>query len=174
VWRRASELTSSSREYLGYYSNHGRTIACCDHWGRSVCHKAFRVNIRMSWRADVFRYLWSPDCAGTGKGQLLAVLPVCLSRSPSDIEKLLPEDVFRRLRDCQPDPTLDSKERKCESVLLRDGKTGETMVEPHFPGIRRLNIQKTKNMWAKNVNVKVHQLSNCLFPSPRLPMQVTY
>lgn len=99
---------------------------------------------------------------------------VTISWSHPDIEKLLPEDVFKRLRDCQPDPSLDSKERKCESVLLRDGKTGETMVEPHFPGIRRLNIQKTKNMWAKNVNIKVHQLSNCLFPSPRLPMQVTY
>ena len=80
---------------------------------------------------------------------------VTISWSHPDIEKLLPEDVFKRIRDCQPDPTLDSKERKCESVLLRDGKTGETMVEPPFPGIRRLNIQKTKNMWVKDVNIKV-------------------
>jgi hypothetical protein len=80
---------------------------------------------------------------------------VTISWSHPDIEKLLPEDVWKRIKECQPDPSLDSKEAGCENVLLRDGKTGKTMVEPPFPGIRRLNIQKTKKMWNKNVNIKV-------------------
>jgi hypothetical protein len=95
---------------------------------------------------------------------------VTISWSHPEIEKLLPEDLWKRIKECQPDPGLDSKEAKCESVLLRDGKTGETMVEPPFPGIRRLNIQKTKNMWHKNVNVKVKPLSYFILgPQSRPP-----
>jgi hypothetical protein len=69
---------------------------------------------------------------------------------------------------------LDSKEAKCESVLLRDGKTGETMVEPPFPGIRRLNIQKTKNMWHKNVNIKVKPLPYLIYAVSSLTIGVIY
>jgi hypothetical protein len=80
---------------------------------------------------------------------------VTITWSHSSLAALLPEDLFKRLSECQPDPTLDSKEANCENVMLRDGKTGEPMLQPPFPGIRRMNLQKTKNMWAKGLNVKV-------------------
>lgn len=89
---------------------------------------------------------------------------VTISWSHPDIEKLLPEEVWKRIKECQPDPNLDSKEAGCESVLVRDGKTGEKMIEVHFPGIRRLNIQKTKSMWHNNLNIKVWPCSYFLCP----------
>jgi hypothetical protein len=64
------------------------------------------------------------------------------------LAKLLPEELYDRLPECQPDPGLDTKVAGFESVIIRDGKAGETIVEPPFPGVRRLNIQKTRTIWA--------------------------
>jgi hypothetical protein len=97
---------------------------------------------------------------------------VTISWSHPDIEKLLPKDIWDRIKECQPDPSLDSKEANCENVLLRDGKTGETMLQPPFPGIRRLNIQKTKNLWHKNVNIKVCPPFHFLYPASCLASKV--
>ncbi|KIW90649.1 uncharacterized protein Z519_08432 [Cladophialophora bantiana CBS 173.52] len=70
------------------------------------------------------------------------------------LAQLLPEELYNRLPECQPDPGLDTKEAGFESVIIRDGQTGETIVQPPFPGVRRLNIQKTRAVWSKGVNVK--------------------
>ncbi|KAK5462741.1 hypothetical protein LTS15_002453 [Exophiala xenobiotica] len=79
---------------------------------------------------------------------------VTIAWSHPFLQELLPEELFNRLAECQPDPKLNSKEAGCESVMVRDGATGAPIVEPPFPGIRRLNIQKTRNLWSKDVNVK--------------------
>jgi hypothetical protein len=68
--------------------------------------------------------------------------------------QLLPEDMSRRLSECQPDPSLNSTEAGYESVLIRCGKTGKTLTQPEFPNVRRLNIQKTRTIWAQGLNVK--------------------
>ncbi|ETI24576.1 hypothetical protein G647_03945 [Cladophialophora carrionii CBS 160.54] len=70
------------------------------------------------------------------------------------LAKLLPEELYKRLPECQPDPGLDTKAAGFESVIIRDGQTGATIVEPPFPGVRRLNIQKTRTIWAEGLNVK--------------------
>lgn len=80
---------------------------------------------------------------------------VTIAWSHPFLAQLLPDDLFKRLTECQPDPGLDSKEAGYESVIIRDGQSGETMVEPPFPGVRRLNIQKTRKIWSEGVNVKV-------------------
>ncbi|KIX09766.1 uncharacterized protein Z518_00847 [Rhinocladiella mackenziei CBS 650.93] len=79
---------------------------------------------------------------------------VTIAWSHPFLAKLLPEDIFQRLRECQPDPTLDSKEAGCESVMIRDGQTAATIVEPPFPGVRRLNIQKTRTIWSEGLDVQ--------------------
>ncbi|KAL2424170.1 FAD-dependent monooxygenase phnB [Exophiala dermatitidis] len=79
---------------------------------------------------------------------------VTIAWSHPFLAQLLPEELFSRLAECQPDPHLDSKEAGFESVIIRDGKTGATMVQPPFPGVRRLNLQKTRKLWSQNVNVK--------------------
>jgi 2-polyprenyl-6-methoxyphenol hydroxylase-like FAD-dependent oxidoreductase len=66
----------------------------------------------------------------------------------------LPQELYDRLNECQPDPSLDTKKAGCESVLIRDGKTGKTLVEPPFPGIRRMQIQKTKQNWSEGLNIR--------------------
>lgn len=38
--------------------------------------------------------------------------------------------------------------------MLRDGATGEVMVMPHFPGIRRLNLQKWRKVMGEGVDVQ--------------------
>jgi hypothetical protein len=68
--------------------------------------------------------------------------------------QLLPEEMTKRLSECQPDPSLNSREAGCESVLIRCGKTGKTLTQPEFPNVRRLNIQKTRTVWAQGLNVK--------------------
>jgi len=70
------------------------------------------------------------------------------------LAQLLPEDLFSRLSECQPDPKLDLKGSALESIIVRDGQTGATIVQPPFPGIRRLNIQKTRTIWSEGVDVK--------------------
>lgn len=80
---------------------------------------------------------------------------VTIAWSHPFLAQLLPEDLFNRLSECQPDPALDSKKAGCEGVLIRDGATGETIAQPPFPGVRRLNIQKTRTLWSKDINVKV-------------------
>ncbi|KAK4939729.1 hypothetical protein LTR10_020013 [Elasticomyces elasticus] len=79
---------------------------------------------------------------------------VTIAWSHPFLEQLLPAELFDRLSECQPDPELDSKQAKCEGVMVRDGATGDMIVSPQFPGIRRLNIQKTRNNWSKDINVK--------------------
>ena len=49
---------------------------------------------------------------------------------------------------------MDTKAANKECVLIRDGATGETLVEPHFPGIRRVNIRKTKTVWREGLDVQ--------------------
>lgn len=80
---------------------------------------------------------------------------VTIAWSHPYLEELLPSELYGRLPDCQPDPKLDSKEAGCESVIIRDGSNGKTMVEPPFPRVRRLNIQKTRRIWSEGINVKV-------------------
>lgn len=70
------------------------------------------------------------------------------------MQQLLPDNLYASLSQCQPDPSLDTKAAKKECVLIRDGSTGETMVEPHFPGVRRMNIQKTKLRWREGIDVQ--------------------
>ncbi|KIW12086.1 hypothetical protein PV08_09360 [Exophiala spinifera] len=79
---------------------------------------------------------------------------VTIAWSHPFLQELLPPELFDRLAECQPDTKLNSKEAGCESVIIRDGATGETIVEPPFPAVRRLNIQKTRTLWSKDVNVK--------------------
>ncbi|KAK5049857.1 hypothetical protein LTR84_003975 [Exophiala bonariae] len=79
---------------------------------------------------------------------------VTIAWSHPYLEELLPSELYDRLSDCQPDPKLDSKEAGCESVIIRDGSNGKTMVEPPFPRVRRLNIQKTRKIWSEGINVK--------------------
>ncbi|ORY61036.1 monooxygenase [Pseudomassariella vexata] len=79
---------------------------------------------------------------------------VTIAWSHPFLQKLLPENLWNRLHECQPDPALDSREAGCESVIIRDGQSGQTMVEPPFPGVRRLNIQKTRRSWGECVHVK--------------------
>jgi 2-polyprenyl-6-methoxyphenol hydroxylase-like FAD-dependent oxidoreductase len=67
--------------------------------------------------------------------------------------KLLPEELYRSLQSCQPDPSLDTKAAGKECILIRDGMSGETLIEPHFPGVRRMQMQKTKKAWAKDLNI---------------------
>ena len=38
--------------------------------------------------------------------------------------------------------------------MLRDGATGEPMVTPYFPGIRRVNLQKWRKVMGEGVDVK--------------------
>jgi 2-polyprenyl-6-methoxyphenol hydroxylase-like FAD-dependent oxidoreductase len=68
--------------------------------------------------------------------------------------KLLPEDLYSNMQICQPDHSFDTKAADKECVLIRDGATGETIAEPRFPGVRRMNIQKTKKAWAPGLNIK--------------------
>jgi 2-polyprenyl-6-methoxyphenol hydroxylase-like FAD-dependent oxidoreductase len=70
------------------------------------------------------------------------------------MEQLLPESLYATLPKCQPDPSLDTKAANKECVLVRDGSTGEKMVEPHFPGVRRVNIRKTKTVWREGLDVQ--------------------
>jgi 2-polyprenyl-6-methoxyphenol hydroxylase-like FAD-dependent oxidoreductase len=79
---------------------------------------------------------------------------VTISWSHPDLAALLPPELYQRLKDVQPDPTLDSKEAGCESVMVRDGATGEPMVVPHFPGIRRVNLQKWRKVMGEGIEIK--------------------
>lgn len=79
---------------------------------------------------------------------------VTISWSTPLIKQILPESLFARLKECQTDPELDSKEAGCEGVLVRDGATGETMATPHFPGVRRINVKKTRKLWSEGIDVK--------------------
>jgi 2-polyprenyl-6-methoxyphenol hydroxylase-like FAD-dependent oxidoreductase len=69
------------------------------------------------------------------------------------MEKLLPETLYSTLQSCQPDPSLDTKAAGKECILIRDGATGETMIEAHFPGVRRMQMQRTKRAWGKDINI---------------------
>jgi 2-polyprenyl-6-methoxyphenol hydroxylase-like FAD-dependent oxidoreductase len=79
---------------------------------------------------------------------------VTISWAAPYLEKCLSPELFARLKECQPDPGLDAKARNQESVLIRNGKTGKTLVEPTFPGIRRLSIKKTRDNLGKGIDVQ--------------------
>ncbi|KAE9992347.1 hypothetical protein EG327_009301 [Venturia inaequalis] len=70
------------------------------------------------------------------------------------IEKLIPADLYANISACQPDQSLDTAGENKETVLIRDGASGETKVEVRMPGIRRMQIKKTKREWAKGINIK--------------------
>lgn len=70
------------------------------------------------------------------------------------MNKLLPDELYNNLQSCQPDTSLDTKAANKECILIRDGATGETKIEAHFPGVRRMQIQKTKKAWAVGLNIK--------------------
>lgn len=70
------------------------------------------------------------------------------------LEKCLPPELFARLQECQPDPGLNNKAEGKETVLIRDGATGKTLVEPSFPGTRRLQIKKTRRIWGEGMDVR--------------------
>jgi 2-polyprenyl-6-methoxyphenol hydroxylase-like FAD-dependent oxidoreductase len=70
------------------------------------------------------------------------------------IEKLIPAELYANIKACQPDESLDTAGENKETVLIRDGASGETKVEVRMPGIRRMQIKKTKREWAKGINIK--------------------
>jgi 2-polyprenyl-6-methoxyphenol hydroxylase-like FAD-dependent oxidoreductase len=70
------------------------------------------------------------------------------------LQKHLPQDLFNNLQAVQPDTSLDTKAAGKDTILIRDGASGETKVEVHFPGVRRMQIQKTKKAWSKGLNMK--------------------
>ncbi|KAF2433160.1 monooxygenase [Tothia fuscella] len=77
------------------------------------------------------------------------------------MKKLLPDDLYANLQSCQPDISMDTKAAGKECILIRDGASGETKIEAHFPGVRRMQIQKTKKAWAVGLNIKYgKKLSN--------------
>ncbi|KAF2399756.1 FAD/NAD(P)-binding domain-containing protein [Trichodelitschia bisporula] len=67
---------------------------------------------------------------------------------------ILPERLASNLRQCQPDLSLPSAVAGKKGVLIRDGSTGKTLAEAHFPVIRRMQIQKTKRALAEGLDVK--------------------
>lgn len=79
---------------------------------------------------------------------------VTISWAVPCLEKCLSPELFARLKECQPDPGLDCAARGQESVLVRDGATGKTLVEPAFPGIRRLQIKRTRRTWGQGIDVQ--------------------
>lgn len=74
---------------------------------------------------------------------------VTISWAVPFLQKCLPPELFSKLNQCQPDPGLDNAKEGKETVLIRDGATGETLVEPNFPGTRRLQIARTRRIWGK-------------------------
>ena len=62
--------------------------------------------------------------------------------------------MYANIKACQPDESLDTAGEDKETVLIRDGASGETKVEVRMPGIRRMQIKKTKREWAKGINIK--------------------
>jgi 2-polyprenyl-6-methoxyphenol hydroxylase-like FAD-dependent oxidoreductase len=70
------------------------------------------------------------------------------------MKRLLPDELYNNLQSCQPDTSLDTKAAGKECILVRDGASGETLKEAFFPGVRRMQIQKTKKAWAKGINIK--------------------
>lgn len=79
---------------------------------------------------------------------------VTLSWGHAQLERLLPADLWANLQQCQPDASLNVKTSEKQCILVRDGKTGEVLNAAPFPGIRRLQIQKTKRNWAKGLGIQ--------------------
>ena len=84
--------------------------------------------------------------------------------------RLLPEDLNGNLRACQPDQSLDTKAAGKEYVLIRDGATGEAKFEAHFPGLRRVNIQKMKKLWSQGINIKYGKRLTSISDGPDGPI----
>lgn len=79
---------------------------------------------------------------------------VTLSWAHAQLERLLPEDLYRDLQLCQPDRSLDVKTSNKQCALIRDGATGETIKAAPYPGVRRLQIRRTKQNWAKGLDIQ--------------------
>ena len=80
---------------------------------------------------------------------------VTMSWGLKHLANLLPVDLFNRLSECSPDPSLDLKAAGKECIMIRNGQTGATIVEVPFEGIRRLNVQKTRKLWMEGLDVQV-------------------
>jgi 2-polyprenyl-6-methoxyphenol hydroxylase-like FAD-dependent oxidoreductase len=74
---------------------------------------------------------------------------VTISWAVPFLAKCLPPDLFARLQECQPDIRLNNAAEGKESVLIRDGATGHPLIEPSFPGTRRLQIKRTRRIWGE-------------------------
>ena len=82
------------------------------------------------------------------------------------LKELLPEDLYSNLQACQPDPGLDAKVAGEKGILIRDGVSGEPKVQAHFPIIRRLQIQKTKERLSKGLNIRYGKRLKDIHASP--------
>jgi 2-polyprenyl-6-methoxyphenol hydroxylase-like FAD-dependent oxidoreductase len=79
---------------------------------------------------------------------------ITISWGHAQLERLLPFELFASLQSCQPDQSLDVKTSKNQCALVRDGATGEVLCASPYPGVRRLQIQKTKRNWARDLDVQ--------------------
>ncbi|KAH8691651.1 putative monooxygenase [Talaromyces proteolyticus] len=70
------------------------------------------------------------------------------------LQKLLPDNLYDSIQQCQPDPNLDAKLAGQTGLLVRDGATGEAKTVSRFPSIRRLNIQKTKRHFSEGLDIR--------------------
>jgi 2-polyprenyl-6-methoxyphenol hydroxylase-like FAD-dependent oxidoreductase len=61
--------------------------------------------------------------------------------------------LYDNLQACQPDPYLPVEDAVKAGILIRDGSNGSTMVNTHMPVIRRMQIRRTKQNWAKGINI---------------------
>ncbi|KPI37992.1 uncharacterized protein AB675_3133 [Cyphellophora attinorum] len=74
---------------------------------------------------------------------------VTISWAVPFLAKCLPPELFARLQECQPDIRLNNAAEGKESLLIRDGATGQPLIEPSFPGTRRLQIKRTRRIWGE-------------------------
>ncbi|KAH8659935.1 hypothetical protein BX600DRAFT_482067 [Xylariales sp. PMI_506] len=79
---------------------------------------------------------------------------VTLSWGHEQLRRLLPPELYANLRACQPDESLDVDTSTKQYVLIRDGLTGRNLAQAPHPGIRRLQIRKTKEQWKHGIDVQ--------------------
>ncbi|PYH95503.1 monooxygenase [Aspergillus ellipticus CBS 707.79] len=70
------------------------------------------------------------------------------------LDEILPPKLRAKLISCQPDETFDPDAAGIDYALIRNGATGEAIATPRSPGMRRLNIQKTKRIWSEGLNIQ--------------------
>ncbi|PWY75043.1 FAD/NAD(P)-binding domain-containing protein [Aspergillus heteromorphus CBS 117.55] len=69
------------------------------------------------------------------------------------LDEILPPRLRAELASCQPDESLDIDAVGIDYALIRNGATGEPIATPRSPGMRRLNIQKTKRNWGEGLDI---------------------